>query len=49
MKKYLIIYEKTKNNYSAYLPDLPGCVATGKTRAEVEKKSELQLHFISRG
>lgn len=34
MYRFLIIIEKTKNNYSAYSPDLPGCVATGKTRDE---------------
>ena len=36
MYRFLIVIEKTKNNYSAYSPDLPGCVATGKTRQEVE-------------
>ena len=47
MKKYLIIYEKTRNNYSAYLPDLPGCIATGKTRSEVEKniREAIALHI----
>lgn len=34
---FLIVIEKTKNNYSAYSPDLPGCVATGKTREEAER------------
>ena len=46
MKKYLIVFEKTANNFSAYLPDLPGCIATGKTRAEVEKISGQRLNFI---
>jgi predicted RNase H-like HicB family nuclease len=32
-----IIIEKAKNNYSAYLPEFPGCVATGKTEAETKK------------
>jgi len=36
MYRFLIVIEKTKNNYSAYAPDLPGCVATGKSRGEVE-------------
>lgn len=36
MHRYLIVFEKAENNYSAYLPDLPGCVATGKTRKETE-------------
>jgi len=33
MKQYLVVIEKARNNYSAYVPDLPGCVATGKTAA----------------
>ena len=35
--KYVVIIEETDNGYSAYLPDLPGCVAAGDTRAETEK------------
>ena len=38
MVKYLIIFEKTKTGYSAYVPDLPGCIATAKNRNTVEKK-----------
>jgi predicted RNase H-like HicB family nuclease len=34
MSRYLVVVEKAKNNFAAYLPDVPGCVATGKTRAE---------------
>lgn len=37
MLKYLIIFEKTETGYSAYVPDLPGCIATGKTKAIAEK------------
>ena len=37
MHRFLIVIEKTKNNYFAYSPDLPGCVATGKTREEAER------------
>ena len=37
MYRFLIVIEKTKTNYSAYSPDLPGCVATGKTREEAER------------
>lgn len=29
--KYFVVYEKTKTGFSAYIPDLPGCVATGRT------------------
>jgi predicted RNase H-like HicB family nuclease len=35
MSRYLVVVEKAKTNFAAYLPDVPGCVATGKTRAEV--------------
>jgi hypothetical protein len=34
---YTAIIEKAANNYSAYVPDLPGCVATGATREEAER------------
>jgi predicted RNase H-like HicB family nuclease len=37
MRKYLIIIEKTQTGYSAYVPDLPGCIATGRTKEIVEK------------
>jgi predicted RNase H-like HicB family nuclease len=37
MYRFLIVIEKTNENYSAYCPDLPGCVATGKTCAETER------------
>ncbi len=36
MYRFLVIVEQTDGNYSAYSPDLPGCVATGATREEVE-------------
>ena len=35
--KYLVIIEKANDNYSAYLPDVPGCIATGKTIGETKK------------
>jgi predicted RNase H-like HicB family nuclease len=31
MSEYLVIYEKTATGYSAYVPDLPGCISTGST------------------
>ncbi len=37
MKRVRIVVEKAKHNYSAYSPDLPGCVATGATRKEAER------------
>ncbi|MGQ0641863.1 MAG: type II toxin-antitoxin system HicB family antitoxin [Gemmatimonadaceae bacterium] len=36
MQRYLIVIEPTATGFSAYSPDLPGCVSTGATRAEVE-------------
>ena len=46
MKRYLVIIEKAKANYSAYSPDLPGCVATGRTRASVQKniRAAIRMH-----
>ena len=37
MHKYLVIFEKTPTGFSCYVPDLPGCIATGRTREEAEK------------
>ena len=47
MRKYLVVYEKTKTGYSAYAPELPGVIATGKTKAIVEKNifGALQFHL----
>lgn len=44
--RYAVVYEKTPNSYSAYVPDLPGCVATGRTREEVERRirEAIELH-----
>lgn len=36
MRKYLVIYEKSKNGYSAYVPELQGCTSAGATRQEIE-------------
>ena len=36
MRRFLVVIEKAIDNYSAYSPDLPGCVATGETREDVE-------------
>ena len=45
--KYLIVIEKTPNNFSAFSPDLPGCVATGATQTEVEKRMRdtIRMHL----
>ena len=45
MKKYLIVVEPTGTGYSAYSPDLDGCVATGKTRKEVEGQMQEAIAF----
>ena len=47
MYKFLVVIESTETGYSAYSPDLPGCVATGKTREEVEKNMHdaIELHI----
>ena len=47
MKRYLIIIEKTNSGHSAYSPDLPGCVATGSSRREVEERirTAIALHL----
>jgi predicted RNase H-like HicB family nuclease len=36
-KEYTVIYEAGPHNWSAYVPDVPGCVTTGKTREEAER------------
>ena len=36
--KYAVVIEKTDSNYSAYVPDLPGCVATGRTLNQTESQ-----------
>jgi predicted RNase H-like HicB family nuclease len=36
--KYAVVFERAPTNYAAYVPDLPGCIATGRTRDEVEAR-----------
>jgi len=43
--KFLIVIEKTKSGFSAYSPDLEGCVATGATREQVEKEMKKAIEF----
>ena len=45
--RFAAIIEKGKRNFSAYVPDVPGCVATGKTRKAVERRlrEALELHL----
>ncbi len=49
MQKYLVIFEKANSNYSAYSPDIPGCIATGKTRNEAEKNIKEAISFHLEG
>jgi len=47
MKKYLVIFEKTETGFSAYVPDLPGCIAASQTKLETEKLiyEAIQFHL----
>jgi len=47
--KYLIVVEKTSTGYSSYSPDLDGCVATGRTKEEVEKVMKEAMGFHLEG
>lgn len=47
--RYAIVVEKTENNFSAYVPDLPGCVATGHTVEEVENEIRTAIEFHIEG
>ena len=45
--QYAVVFEKGTNNWSAYVPDLPGCVATGSSVAEVEEaiREAIEMHL----
>ena len=43
--KYAVVFEKSKLNYAAYVPDLPGCVATGRLRTDVERNIREAIAF----
>lgn len=47
MHKFLVVIERAPGNFSAYSPDLPGCVVTGETREEVEANmyEAIKLHI----
>ncbi|HLX57259.1 MAG TPA: type II toxin-antitoxin system HicB family antitoxin [Ktedonobacteraceae bacterium] len=49
MYRYLIIIEKGDQNYGAYSPDLPGCVAVGDTVEEVEKNMQKAIKMHLKG
>ncbi len=45
--KYAVIFERAKSNWAAYVPDLPGCITTGRTLAETERniREAIQGHL----
>jgi predicted RNase H-like HicB family nuclease len=45
MKKYAVIIERGPRNFSAYAPDLPGCIATGKTLEETRQNMREAIEF----
>ena len=47
MNEYTVILERGERNWSAYVPDLPGCIATGKSRKETETRirEAIELHI----
>jgi predicted RNase H-like HicB family nuclease len=45
MHRYLVVIEKAEGNYSAYSPDLPGCIATGTTVEETKKNIAEAISF----
>ncbi|MET0893996.1 MAG: type II toxin-antitoxin system HicB family antitoxin [Pseudoxanthomonas sp.] len=47
--RYAVVIEQAGNNYSAYVPDLPGCIATGASKAEVEVliHGAIELHLAA--
>jgi predicted RNase H-like HicB family nuclease len=49
MHRFLVVIEKANGNYSAYSPDLPGCVATGKTRDQAARNMHAAIEMHVRG
>ena len=49
MSRYLIVIEETPGGFSAYSPDLPGCVSTGRTREDVERNMREAIEFHVEG
>ena len=47
--RYAVVIERTEKNFSAYVPDLPGCIATGGTREEVESSIREAIAFHLEG
>ena len=49
MRRYAIVIENAGPNFSAYVPDLPGCIATGQTAEEAEREIRSAIEFHVRG
>jgi predicted RNase H-like HicB family nuclease len=49
MREYTVVYERAGDHWSAYSPDGPGCIATGNTRADVEREFREALEFHLEG
>ena len=49
MTRYLIVIKENVTGFSAYSPDIPGCIATARTRAEVERQMQQALETHIRG
>ena len=49
MHRFLIVIEKAQGNYSAYSPDLPGCISTGATREDAERNMHEAIEMHVRG
>jgi predicted RNase H-like HicB family nuclease len=47
--KYVVLFEHSGEGWSAYVPDLPGCIAAGKTKAETEKSMQEAIEFHIEG
>ncbi len=48
-REYTVIYEKGKHNWSAYVPDLPGCIATARTQKALERVMREAIEFHIEG
>ena len=49
MKKYAVVFEKAPKNWAAYVPDLPGCVTTGRTLEETRRSISEAIEFHIEG
>ena len=49
MKKYAVVFEKAANNWAAYVPDLPGCVTTGRSLKQTRRLIAEAIEFHIEG